>query len=146
MAVAKGRNDADDVSEQQAIEAAFALTTGNFEALSAAELQLKDVQRRFHLGNVRRIRTEYHTRFAMSMSCLFFVLVGSPFAVLSGKKQFLTSFLFVFSPILIVYYPVAMMTQNLSKSGSLDPSWAVWSANGVLLLASVYFLRRVNRN
>lgn len=146
VAVAKGTQDAEDVSEQQAIEAAFAMTTGNFETFSETEFQLKDVHRRFHLGNVRRVRTEYHTRFAMSMSCLFFVLVGSPFAVLSGKKQFLTSFLFVFAPILLVYYPIAMMTQNLSKAGSLEPSWAVWSANGVLLLASVYFLRQVNRN
>lgn len=145
-AVAKTRQDADDVMHQQAMEAAFALTTGNFHHFTEPALPLKDIQRKYHQGNIRRLRTEYHTRFAMSMSCLFFVLVGSPFAVLSGKKQFLTSFLFVFSPILLVYYPVAMMTQNLSKSGSLEPSYAVWAANGVLLAAAAYFLRRVDRN
>lgn len=145
-AVEQTRRDSEDVMQQQAIEAAFALTTGNFHQLTEPELQLKDVKRKYHLGNVRRLRTEYHTRFSMSMSCLFFVLVGSPFAVLSEKKQFLTSFLFVFSPILVVYYPVAMMSQNLSKSGSLEPSYAVWAANAILLLAAGFFLRQVNRN
>jgi lipopolysaccharide export system permease protein len=82
----------------------------------------------------------------MSMSCLFFVLVGSPFSILAAKKQFLTSFLFVFTPILVVYYPVAMMTQNMSKAGSLEPSIAVWAANALMLLAAVFFLRLVRQN
>jgi lipopolysaccharide export system permease protein len=60
-----------------------------------------------------------------------------------ARKQFLTTFLFCFVPILTIYYPINMMTQNLSKIGTLDPSWAVWTANGVMALAATYFLRRV---
>jgi lipopolysaccharide export system permease protein len=60
-----------------------------------------------------------------------------------ARKQFLTSFLFCFLPILTIYYPISMMSQNLSKTGTLDPAWAVWSANAVMGMASSYFLRRV---
>ena len=146
LAAEKSRQDFQSLKQQQALEAAFHLTTGDFHRLADDSLIIKDVRQRENLSLERRYRTEYHTRFSMSMSCLFFVLVGSPFAVLGEKKQFLTSFLFVFSPILIVYYPVAMMTQNLSKAGSLEPSLAVWAANTLMLIAAVYFLRRVCRN
>jgi lipopolysaccharide export system permease protein len=74
------------------------------------------------------------------------VLLGSPFAILMAKKQFLTSFLFCFMPILVVYYPIAMMTQNLSKSGQIDPAWSAWLANAALLIAALYFIRRVLKN
>ncbi|HTN01848.1 MAG TPA: LptF/LptG family permease [Planctomycetaceae bacterium] len=92
------------------------------------------------------MRTEVNTRFAMATSCFFFVLVGSPFAILMARKQFLTSFLFCFLPILVIYYPVAMMSQNLSKTGMVDPTWAVWSANALLLTAGGICIRRVLQN
>ncbi len=142
----KSRKDADFARQEQAIEAAFALTTGDFHKFSQASIPFKEHKRKHHLGMAWRYRTEYHTRFAMSMSCLFFVLVGSPFAVLQSKKQFLTSFLFVFSPILVVYYPVAMLTQNMSKLGSIEPSYAVWAANLILAIAAAICLRQVVRN
>ena len=98
------------------------------------------------MNAIHGLRTEYFNRFAMSVSCFFFVLLGSPFAILMAKKQFLTSFLFCFLPILTVYYPIAMMTQNMSKSGQIDPVWSAWLANGSLFLASCYYNRRVLRN
>ena len=79
----------------------------------------------------------------MSVSCFFFVLLGSPFAILMAKNQFLTCFLFCFLPILTVYYPIAMMTQNMSKTGAIDPMWSAWLANATLLCAGVYYIRRV---
>jgi lipopolysaccharide export system permease protein len=93
-----------------------------------------------------RLQTEQHNRFAMAVSCLFFVCLGSPFAILMARNQFLTSFLFCFVPILIVYYPISMMLVNLSKTGSINPAWAVWIANGVVGLAAIYFLRRVRQH
>jgi lipopolysaccharide export system permease protein len=146
LAAEKSRRDFQSLVQQQALEAAFHLTTGEFHRLHDDSLLIKEVKQREQKGLERRFRTEYHTRFSMSMSCLFFVLVGSPFAILAERKQFLTSFLFVFSPILTVYYPVTMMTQNLSKTGSLDPSVSVWAANVLMLLAAAWFLRRVSRN
>jgi lipopolysaccharide export system permease protein len=146
LAAEKSRRDARSQQQQQALEAAFHVTTGDFHRLREDSLVIKQIKQRENLGLERRYRTEYYTRFSMSMSCLFFVLVGSPFAILAAKKQFLTSFLFVFTPILVVYYPVTMMTQNLSKTGALEPSVSVWAANFLLLIAAAFFLREVSRN
>jgi lipopolysaccharide export system permease protein len=142
----KAMRDSEFARQEQAVEAAFALTTGDFHKFAQQSIPYKDMKRKHQLNLAWRLRTEYHTRFAMSMSCLFFVLVGSPFAVLLAKKQFLTSFLFVFSPILVIYYPMAMLTQNMSKIGTLEPSYAVWGANAILLLAAAICLRQVGRN
>lgn len=133
------------IGQRQALESAFALSTGDF-----ARFEPQDkISRKHYLDgwlardHLSRLHTEMHNRFATACSCFFFVLLGSPFAILMAKKQFLTSFLFCFLPILLVYYPISMMTVNLSKTNQLDPTWAVWCANATLGLAALYFCRKV---
>lgn len=138
-----GKNTA---AERRAVEAALLLTTGEFDRLADRGFLLQHMAVFEEQDRRLKLRSELHTRFAMSSSCFFFVLFGSPFAILMAKKQFLTSFLFCFVPILLVYYPLSMMTQNLSKSDQLNPVWAVWVANGVLAVASAVVLRRVIEN
>ena len=129
--------------DEQAVESVFALSTGNFERLNEPEFLKYQYRVAVGRDSELRLSSDLHNRYAMSVSCLFFVLLGSPFAIVMARKQVLTSFLFCFLPILTVYYPITMMTQNLSKIGTLDPSWAVWSANAVMGLFATYFLRRV---
>ena len=135
-----------DTRRIQAIEVAFAMARGEFESLSSVSFRRHQARLDSALHTIHGMRTEYYNRFSMSVSCLFFVLLGSPFAILMAKKQFLTSFLFCFLPILTVYYPISMMTQNMAKSGQIDPIWSAWMANLALLLAGIYFIRRVLRN
>lgn len=141
--IAKAERRLEEARQRQTIETALILATGEFHRYAEAGYyshrraidESKETQ--------RRLRTELHNRFATSCSCFFFVLLGSPFAIVMEKKQFLTSFLFCFLPILLVYYPVSMMTQNLSKTGQLNPAWAVWAANALLLVAAAHFIRKV---
>jgi lipopolysaccharide export system permease protein len=132
--------------DADAMEAAFAMATGEFEKLGSHSFVVRSYEHTDTAGQIRRMKTEVSTRFAMATSCFFFVLVGSPFAILMARKQFLTSFLFCFLPILVIYYPVAILSQNLSKTGMLDPTWAVWSANALLLIAGCFCIRRVLQN
>jgi lipopolysaccharide export system permease protein len=131
---------------RQAIETAFCLARGDFEDLQGAYYQHHQHTANAAANEICSLRTEYYNRFSMSVSCFFFVLLGSPFAILMAKKQFLTSFLFCFAPILTVYYPIAMMTQNMSKSGAIDPMWSAWLANAALFVAGCYYIRRVLTN
>lgn len=135
--------DAEQARQREAIEAALLLTTGDFQQFTRPAFQEHAQTAWYATENYHRLRTELHNRYASASSCFFFVLLGSPFAVLLGKKQFLTSFLFCFLPILLVYYPVTMLTQNMSKTGAWDPTWAVWTSNFCMLLAAGYFFRKV---
>lgn len=135
-----------EVRQRQAVEAAFAMTRGDFDCLS--DPKFKSHESFFHSirERIRYLRTEYHSRIAMSVSTFFVVLLGTPFAILIAKKHIVTSFLFCFLPILTIYYPISMLTQNMSKSGQLDPTWASWVANSVLSIGAIYNLRRVMQN
>lgn len=132
--------------QRQAIETAFALTTGDFRRFTSSGFVGHRQAIHEAIESTNRLQTELYNRYASACSCLFFVLLGSPFAVLLARKEFLTSFLFCFLPILTVYYPVTMMTQNMSKTGKLDPIWAVWMANLLMLIAAGFCYRRVVEN
>ena len=79
----------------------------------------------------------------MAGSCLFFTFLGGPFAVLQARRQFITSFIMCFLPILLVYYPVMFLMANLGKSGSVDPTWAMWVPNAILAVAATVVLKKV---
>jgi lipopolysaccharide export system permease protein len=138
--------DGEQASQAEAVEAAFALATGNLDRFREPGFVGLEHRIAADRDSTLRLSSDLHNRFAMAVSCLFFVLLGSPFSIVMARKEFLTSFLFCFLPILTVYYPITMMTQNLSKIGVLDPSWAVWSANALIGLASTHYLRRVMHN
>jgi lipopolysaccharide export system permease protein len=131
-----------EFEQQRAIEATMALTLGDFDRLSsptfATAREIQQGEERRH-----RLRTEYHSRIALSCSCLFFVLVGSPFAILKAKSQFFTSFLYCFGPIVGVYYPLVIGLMAQCKHGHLEPAWAMWLGNLLVLVAAGVLIRRV---
>ena len=125
--------------------ASLALATGQFELLDEAESVDKSFGSR-QPKNVRKMRTEFHSRPAMACSCFLFALLGAPFAVLRGKSQFFTTFLVCFLPIVGVYYPVTLGMLTQTKAGALDPTWAVWVADAMLATAGVVALAKTMRN
>lgn len=132
--------------DRKLMETAFVLSNGDFTRLTEPSFKSNQLEELVADEDFRKLRAEFHNRFATSCSCFFFVMLGSPFAIWMAKKEFLTSFLFCFLPILAIYYPVSMMTFNLSKSGQFDPTWAVWGSNAILFMASAVFIRKVLQN
>ncbi len=130
------------------LDAAFAMTLGEFGSLGSLpgladpKFYHQEVEKP-KVSDLRKLHAEVHSRLAMSTSCLFFVLIGGPFAMLQARRQFLTSFILCFVPILTVYYPLVLGMQNLCKTGQADPSWAMWIGNAVLLVAGLHVLRKV---
>jgi lipopolysaccharide export system permease protein len=125
------------------LETAFALGTGDFDRIDDPELLQFEVDLAVNKEEMVRDRTEIHQRFALSASCFFFALVGGPFSILQARRQVLTSFFCCFLPILVVYYPIVLSMTDLSKSDEVNPVWAMWLANALLLPVGLYTLRRV---
>lgn len=131
-----------DAELQRDIDVALILAQGNYERFTERWFQVY-AQTLHDEGSQRnRLRTELHSRFALSCSCFFFTLLGSPFSMLQARRQFLTSFFCVFFPIVTVYYPVMLLMMNLCKTGTLDPAWSVWVGNVSVTIAAWFVLRR----
>ena len=127
-------------------EVAMLLVTGDFEQLigdSVNHFESEEFSADF-VSN--RMRTEIHSRYAMAGSCLFFTFLGGPFAILQARRQFVTSFILCFLPILLIYYPVVFLMLNLARNGSFEPWWSVWIPNALIGIASLLVLRRVIRH
>ena len=131
-------------SERQVLQAMMALSVADFRRLASPEATgtagLETIVSRHH-----KLRTEIHSRYALACSCFFFALLGTPFSILFGRKQFLSSFLFCFAPIVGGYYPLMLGLMTQAKEGHIGPEWSMWIANGILLLVSWFILRRVIR-
>lgn len=127
-------------------EAAMLLAMGEFEELAAGSVQ------KFATGRVRarndelRFHTEVHSRFSMSAGCIFFVFIGGPFSMLQARRQFLTTFVMCFLPILLIYYPILFLMLNLSRSASVNAVWAMWIPNLILFVVGFGMLLRVTRH
>lgn len=136
----------DKAERERAVVAATSLLLGDFNRLSAENLA--DNKKRLRRLNSldRKMHTEMHSRFALAGSCFLFVMLGAPYAILRARQQFLTNFMVCFAPILLVYYPVMFLMINLSKSGSVDPWWSMWVANGLIAVGGLIYLRKVIRH
>lgn len=91
-----------------------------------------------------RLRAEPWRRWANGFSCLGFLLIGAPLAMVLRRFDFWTNFAICFLPILLLYYPLMMFGVSQTKSGALPPL-TVWTGNVVLALIGLWLIRRVHR-
>jgi lipopolysaccharide export system permease protein len=122
----------------------FAMILGEFHYLGSKEMivasQRLDAQRNL----LTRLSLETPRRISNGFSCLCFALVGVPMAIRRKNAEFLSSFFVCFLPILLVYYPLLMLTLDRAKSGAW-PSWCLWAPNLVMVAWSLVLFPRAIR-
>lgn len=133
------------VQQSNVAQAAFGLLTGDFDSLSntAWKAHEKDVQAA--QTRLCRLHTEPWRRWSNGFSCLGFVLIGIPVAVWMRFSEFIASFFICFLPILVVYYPLLIVSVNHAKDGAFPPQ-SVWIGNFVLAFAGIWLMRCVNKH
>ncbi len=130
--------------QQMAAQAGFEMLTGNFSGLSAATWQPLEQRIRDARGRIAKLQMEPHRRWANGFSCLCFVLVGAPLAVIRRNSDFLVNFFAIFLPILLVYYPLLIFSVDRAKSGGI-PAISVWMGNVIMAACGIWLMRRVAR-
>ena len=90
------------------------------------------------------LRSEPYRRWANGFTCLCFALMGIPVAMLLRHADVLTNFFVCFLPILAIYYPLLLLSNNLATSGK--PPVCFWMANVVLAIPAVALLRQIIRH
>ena len=96
-------------------------------------------------SRILRLKTEPFRRWSNGFTCLCFALIGIPVAMLWRHADVLTNFFICFLPILALYYPLLMLSENLSTSGTLPPI-SFWMSNVVLTVPAIALLRWINKH
>lgn len=133
-----------NLHRSQTTERALAMMTGDFDRLSAESWETSERAISWENYMHRRLAVEPYRRWSSGFSCLAFVLVGAPMAIWRQKGEFLASFFLCFLPILLVYYPLLMVSVDHAKQGEV-PAFAVWLGNAVLAVWGLWMMRHVVR-
>jgi lipopolysaccharide export system permease protein len=131
-------------NQEMAAEAGFQMLTGDFHALNATAWQPLGKRVGEAKNRIARLHMEPHRRWANGFSCLCFVMVGAPLAIILRNSDFLTSFFICFLPILIIYYPLLIFSVDRAKSGGI-PAFSVWLGNAIMVGWGCWLVRRVLR-
>lgn len=127
-----------------AAESAFLVLSGELDRLASTEWADRERQLDADRYRFSRLMTEPWKRWAVSFSCLSFVIVGAPLAMLMRQADVVTTFFTSFMPIVLVYYPLLAYGADRAKTGAL-PQYSIWLGNVALLIWGAYLLRRAFR-
>jgi lipopolysaccharide export system permease protein len=91
-----------------------------------------------------RLEAETQRRLANGFTCLCFALIGAAVAIWRKQGEGISIFFVCFMPILLVYYPLLILSEKLATSGNW-PVAIMWLGNVVLCGAGVVLLHQAVR-
>jgi lipopolysaccharide export system permease protein len=98
----------------------------------------------FAIRDVHQYSVEIHKKFALSVACMNFVLIGIALALRfprGGIGLVIGGSLVIFA----LFYVGLTAGENLADRGSISPALAMWLPNAIVFVAGVLGLVRVNR-
>jgi lipopolysaccharide export system permease protein len=87
---------------------------------------------------------EIHKKYAISVACILFVLLGPPLAMRfpqGGLGMVIAASVGIF----FVYWMGLIGGERFADQGQVNPVIAMWASNAVLLLSAMFFLWNVGR-
>ncbi len=89
---------------------------------------------------------ELQMRPALSLGCLFFILVGCPVGIWFSRSDYLSAFITCFLPIVFIYYPLLLCGTGMAKEGRYNMVPLVWGADAVVGLMGLLLFWRLLKN
>jgi len=91
-----------------------------------------------------RYMAAYHKKYALSLACFVFVLVGAPLGVLARRGGFgvgaAISLLFF-----VLYWALMIAGEKIAERGLLDPMFSMWLANIVMASIGIWLVVSLTR-
>ncbi|MDR0657877.1 MAG: LptF/LptG family permease [Mediterranea sp.] len=95
--------------------------------------------------NIRRHRTEWHQKFTLSLSCLFFFFIGAPLGAII-RKGGLGMPVVISVLIFIIYYVINNMGYKMARDGKWIMFVGMWLSSAVLAPLGVFLTYKSNRD
>lgn len=128
--------------EKLATRYSIALASGRYVSLNDAASQRLGAEIIDTEKKLSRLKTEPMRRWALGFSCLAFVWMGVPMAILIRSADYWWTFGVCFIPILLIYYPIFGLSLEFSKDGTW-PASSLWLGNVTLALIGTWLMRKV---
>ena len=128
--------------EKLATRYSIALASGRYVSLNDATSQTLGAEVAETEKKLSRLKTEPMRRWALGFSCLAFVWIGVPMAILISSADYWWTFGVCFIPILLIYYPIFGLSLEFSKDGTW-PASSLWLGNVTLALIGTWLMRKV---
>jgi lipopolysaccharide export system permease protein len=105
------------------------------------QIENSNTNRTNYTNELWTFEIQWHKILASSMACIAMFLIGAPLGAIIKKgglgMPFLVSILFF-----IIYYLLSMQGEKLAKQGTVTAMVGVWSADFILLIVGLVFLRQ----
>lgn len=89
-------------------------------------------------------KLHYHRNFSYAFTCIIFFLIGAPLGAIV-KKGGIGMPVVISIVIFVLYYIINFSSENMTKNGVIDPTFAAWSANLIFFpIAMVLFYKANN--
>jgi lipopolysaccharide export system permease protein len=141
------RKEIEDLKVNTSRVAAYRYFTGQTDDLPYLFEACKNKMNVAH-QEIVALNVELQMRPALSLGCLFFILVGCPVGIWFSRSDFLSSFITCFLPIVFVYYPLMLCGTGMAKEGHHMQFMVplVWGADAVVGLTGVILFWRLFKN
>ena len=97
--------------------------------------KIKDTDRRIY-------ETEFHKRWAISVLCLVFAMIGVALGIQTNRRQQKSSGLILCLGVIIVYWILYVVLEGMARNGQIQPALAIWTPNLLFSVLCVYLLRK----
>ena len=128
--------------EKLATRYSIALASGRFVSINDTTSNILRAEVADTEKKLSRLKTEPMRRWALGFSCLAFVWMGVPMAILIRSADYWWTFGVCFIPILLIYYPIFGLTLEFAKDGTW-PASSLWLGNATLALIGTFLMRKV---
>ena len=90
----------------------------------------------------RTASIELHKRLAISIACLLFAGLGVGLGTITNRRNARSGQMVICIVLIISYWIVYVISENLARTGTVPPSIALWAADFVFLIATIWALRQ----
>lgn len=89
------------------------------------------------------LKTEYHKRWALSLTCLTFAILGVGLGTVTNRRAVRSSGLVLCILVIVVYWGMYVLSETVARQGLLAPWLSIWGVALSFLGAAIYSVKRV---
>lgn len=108
--------------------------------MTEIEAALKDPN--IPLDRKNLLTLEFHKRWAITIVCLVFGLLGAGLGITTNRRQQKTNGMIISIMVVVGYWILFISLEGAAKSQSISPILAAWTPNGLFLLLATWALKK----